>query len=237
MRAWIDILFPPRCAACGGIFAGGSDGGFCPECLERVRTVHAPLCRVCGLPFETGPPGEGVCEACLRNPPAYTESRALYVYEGPVLEAVHRFKYGGRAHLADLFGPLLAELAAGWLPELEDAILMPVPLHPRRLRQRGFNQSLLLARHLAGLPGLSLDFLSLQRPRDTIPQASLGREERKRNVVRAFALKNPAVVEGRDVLLVDDVATTGSTLHACGTVLARAGARRVFCLVLARALA
>jgi ComF family protein len=186
------------------------------------------------VPFETGPKEERHCESCLRSPPAYSESRALFVYEGALLEAVHRFKYGGKAHLAKQFGPLLAEFAGKWLPKDLEALVMPVPLYPRRLRQRGFNQSLLLARYVDKLPGLSLDYLSLRRIRDTVPQVSLGRTERRKNVVQAFGVTDEAAVKGRNVLLVDDVSTTGSTLNACSSALMKAGADKIYCLLLAR---
>ena len=112
---------------------------------------------------------------------------------------------------------------------------MPVPLHLKRLRQRGFNQSLLLARHVADRLQCELDFLSLRRVRYTLPQTGLGKDERRKNVRGAFHLKDPEIVKGKTVLLVDDVATTGNTLNECSRVLKKAGCNEVFCLVLARA--
>jgi ComF family protein len=129
----------------------------------------------------------------------------------------------------------MAQFAENWLPKGLNALVMPVPLHPRRLRKRGFNQSLILARYLEKVSGLSLDYLSLRRVRDTPPQAALERDERQKNVKKAFAVKAPAAVKGRTILLVDDVSTTGSTLHACATALMGAGAEEVLCLLLARA--
>ena len=111
---------------------------------------------------------------------------------------------------------------------------MPVPLHPKRLRERSFNQSLLLARHVARRLGFELDFLSLRRVRYTQPQTGLKKDQRRKNVRKAFDLKAPDVVKGRDVILVDDVTTTGNTLNECARVLKRSGAKNVFCVTLAR---
>jgi len=175
-----------------------------------------------------------LCEDCLRKRPFYHVAGAPYLYEGKVMEAVHRFKYSSKTYLGATLGSLLARFAEGWLPVSEDPLIMPVPLHPRKLRERGFNQSQLLARHVASEMGFELDFLSLRRIRYTLPQAGLKGPERRKNVRRAFELVHPKAPRGRTLVLVDDVATTGSTLNECARVLTRAGARRVICLVLAR---
>jgi len=151
------------------------------------------------------------------------------------MTAVHELKYGKKTYLARSFGPLLASYAATWLGDHGNAlVVMPVPLHPRRLRERGFNQSLLLARHVAAKLGADLDCLSLRRTRFTQPQTGLTGEERKKNVRKAFAVAEKAAIEKRSVLLIDDVATTGSTLNECAGALKKAGVKEVLCLVLAR---
>ena len=136
--------------------------------------------------------------------------------------------------MAGSLGPLLAVFAKNWLKKTDSFLMMPVPLHPKRLRERGFNQSLLLARHMANELGTELEFLTLRRVRDTKPQTGLHRDERRKNVRRAFELADRDVVKGRSIILVDDVATTGSTLNECARVLKRSGSGEVFCLVLAR---
>jgi ComF family protein len=150
------------------------------------------------------------------------------------MEAIHQFKYAGKAHMAESLGPLLVSFARGWLNTIDDCLTIPVPLHPKRLRERGFNQSLLLARHVASSLGAELDFLSLRRIRYTQPQTGLKSDERRKNVSRAFEFMNHGSVKGRTVILVDDVATTGNTLNECARVLRRSGCDSVFCLVLAR---
>ncbi len=235
VRRWIDLVYPPRCAVCERFLRPGEAGAICPDCGEGLKEVRSPFCSRCGVPFETGSGEDRLCGRCLREPPAYEAARGLLLYEGAALEAVHRFKYGGKTRLAGILGPRLADLARSWLPRGFRPLVVPVPLHLRRLRERGFNQSLLLARHVAALPGFSLDYLALRRSRYTPPQAALGRDRRRGNVQAAFHVETPAAVEDRVVLLVDDVSTTGSTLDACGRALLRAGARRVFGLTLARA--
>jgi len=236
LRRWIDLIYPPRCPVCDRFLPRGEGPGLCEACAASFQEIALPYCRRCGLPLmDIGHDDERLCEACLRAPPAYEKARAVYLYEGGALEAVHRFKYGRRAHLARILGPRLADLARRTLPAGLRASAMPVPLHPKRLRERGFNQSLLLARHVAGLSGLELDYRTLQRSRNTPPQVTLGREERKKNVRTAFEVKPMKRGVPENVVLVDDVATTGSTLNACSRALVRAGAKRVFCLVLARA--
>ncbi|MCF8062014.1 MAG: ComF family protein [Deltaproteobacteria bacterium] len=235
VRRWIDLVYPPRCAVCERFLQPGEARGICPGCRDGLKEAGPPLCPCCGVPFEAGTGENRLCERCLRERPAYEAARSLFVYEGAALEAVHRFKYGGKTRLAKIFGPRLAGLARTWLPPDVQPLVVPVPLHLRRLRERGFNQSLLLARHVAAQPGCALDFLALRRNRYTPPQAALGRDERRGNVQAAFEVETPAAVQDRDILLVDDVSTTGSTLDACSRALLRAGARRIFGLTLARA--
>lgn len=151
------------------------------------------------------------------------------------MEAIHQFKYRAKSLLADTFGPLLSQFAEGMGVKNDRLLTIPVPLHPKRLRERGYNQSLLLARHVAGHLDAELDYLSLRRVRYTLPQTGLGKEMRLKNVRGAFQMKNNAAVKGASVLLVDDVATTGNTLNECARILLRSGCRNVVCLVLAKA--
>ena len=151
------------------------------------------------------------------------------------MESIQRFKYNIETHLTSSLGHLLSSFAKEWIPDRKDFVIVPVPLHRRRLRERGFNQSLLLAKHVANRLNTELDFLSLRRVRYTLPQTGLGKEERRKNVKKAFQLKDPKIVKGRTVLLIDDVATTGNTLNECARILKRSGSREVLCLVLARA--
>jgi ComF family protein len=232
----IDLIYPPRCGVCQTFIwenranHEGVEIGFCRDCYNAFEKVASPLCPLCGRPFSVG----STCEPCLKKRPYYDIARAPYVYEGPLMTAIHDLKYARRSHLARSLGPLLASYAANWLEHGHSLLVMPVPLHPGRLRERGFNQSLLLARHVASRLDADLDYLSLRRVRHTQPQTTLTSDERRKNVRRAFGVVAKTGLKGRSVLLIDDVATTGSTLSECARALKKAGVKEVYCLVLAR---
>jgi ComF family protein len=152
------------------------------------------------------------------------------------MDAVHQLKYGGKTYLARSLGSLLASFAIEWLNMPGDLLMIPVPLHPKKLRQRGFNQSLLLAKEVQSHLTSELDFLSFKRIRNTQSQTGLKRNERYGNIRGAFRMDAQRNLKGQSILLVDDVATTTSTLNECARVIKKAGGDKVFCLVLARAL-
>ncbi|HYQ60514.1 MAG TPA: ComF family protein [Desulfatiglandales bacterium] len=240
LKSLIDLIYPPRCLICQAFLPeqaalhSAQDLPFCQACFKDFTVIESPICSLCGRPFSDGAERDRVCEDCIRKRPSYDVARAPYLYDGALMTAIHELKYAQRSHLADSLGSLLASFAQTWIGELKGCLIMPVPLHPRRLRTRGFNQSLLLARCVASKTGSDLDFLSLRRTRFTKPQTELSSEERKKNVRKAFEVVKPEAVKGRTIVLVDDVATTGSTLNECAKALKRAGADSVLCLVLAR---
>jgi ComF family protein len=240
LKSLIDLIYPPRCPICQAFLQdqnalqGNQDLPFCQGCFKEFTEIKSPICSLCGRPFSEGVEQDRVCEDCLRRRPSYDVARAPYLYDGALMKAIHELKYAQRSHLADSLGSLLASFAQTWIGELKGSLIMPVPLHPRRLRSRGFNQSLLLARCVASETGSDLDFLSLRRTKFTKPQTELSSEERKKNVRKAFEVVKPEAVKKRTIVLVDDVATTGSTLNECAKALKRAGADSVLCLVLAR---
>lgn len=227
----IDIIYPPRCPICREFF----HASFCPACSDDFREITSPLCSICGRPFVSRIEEDHVCEDCLRKRPFYKAAGSPFLYDGALMTAIHQFKYGSKTFLSDSLGRLLAQFAVDWVKESDGLLTVPVPLHPKRLRERGFNQSLLLARPVARQLNSDLDFLSLRRVRYTLSQTGLKKEERRRNVRGAFQMKDPGVVKGKTVLLVDDVATTGNTLNECARVLRRSGCKEVLCLTLARA--
>lgn len=237
----IDIIYPPRCTICQEFLLKDTQreqdrlSSFCRACSADFRKITSPICTVCGTPFVSKVGGDHLCEDCVRKRPFYEATRAPYLYEGSLMTAIHQFKYGAKSFIADSLGPLLAQFAKTRFKESDNFLTIPVPLHPKRLQERGFNQSLLLARHVARQLHTELDYLSLRRVRDTVPQTGLGKEERRKNVRGAFHVKAPDVVKEKVVLLVDDVSTTGNTLNECARVLRKSGCNRIFCLVLAKA--
>jgi ComF family protein len=240
LKSLIDLIYPPRCPICRVflrdrvVLLSGQDLPFCHDCFKGFTEITSPICALCGRPFSDGIEQDRICVDCLRKRPSYDIARAPYLYDGALMEAIHELKYAQRSYLADSLGLLLALYAQTWIGGLKGCLVMPVPLHPRRLRARGFNQSLLLSRCVAATTGAQLDFLSLRRTRYTKPQTELSSEERRRNVRKAFEVVKPEAIKGRTILLVDDVSTTGSTLNECAKALKRAGAQAVLCLVLAR---
>jgi ComF family protein len=215
----LDLVFPPRCAACG---EPSEAGPFCRVCAEAVDPVP-PGCSRCGLP---GP--DAACGACLARPPAFDAVRAGGLFGGPLADAIHALKYRDRPALAR---PLGAWLAAR-VPLPPGAAVVSVPLGRRRRRERGYDQAALLAGALSRAAGALRLRAALERVRETAPQVGRDREARARNVRGAFAARG---VEGRDLVLVDDVVTTGATADACARALRAAGARSVTVVSLARA--
>jgi ComF family protein len=150
------------------------------------------------------------------------------------MDAIQRFKYNSETQLTSSFGALFSFFAREWIPNPKGVLTIPVPLHRRRLRERGFNQSLLLAKTLSTSLGTQLDYLSFIRKRYTRAQTGLGKEERRKNVKDAFSVIYPNLIEGKKIILVDDVFTTGHTLNECAKALKKSGAVVVICLTLAR---
>lgn len=226
-RFWqrmLDLVFPPHCVGCRRPGAW-----FCEDCLRQVQPLAPPTCRLCGDPLLPGEYGD-LCRACRRAPLSIDGIRSVSLHQGALRHAVHGLKYRRQRDLAVPLGRLLRDyLATHPLPG--DA-LVPVPLHPSRLRERGFNQSVLLAR-AAATANLPVVEDCLQRVRSTQAQMTLGREARRRNVAGAFACRDDRL-RGRRALLIDDVCTTGATLEACAVGLRQGGAVSVWALTLTR---
>jgi ComF family protein len=240
--AWaFDWLYPPRCRACGARVRGHDAEFFCAACWRRVRRVSTPLCDVCGRPFPSAGGDDHSCAACLERHPAFARARAWACYpsdreaEHPLRSVVQKFKYGRKVSLGKPLGRLLASGCREFVAECKPDVILPVPLHPKRLRWRGFNQSVLLAREVSRATNVPLDPFTLYRSKETLPQTQLTGEERRRNVRAAFSLKTRESVADRRVLLLDDVYTSGATVNECSRVLEQSGAKVVYVLTLARA--
>ena len=219
----LDLLFPRWCVGCG------REGDFiCPACLKSLPRITPPLCPRCGQPQLNAV----ICPVCVGWQASIEGIRAPFKFDGAIRRAIHEFKYNNLRAMAALLGQRLGDyLTANPLPA---EVLVPVPLHRKRLRERGYNQSRLLALELAGLSGLPLVDDCLVRQRYTTPQIRTpGVDERRRNVADAFACRDRRL-EDRAVLLIDDVATSGATLDACARTLKESGASSVWGLVLAK---
>ncbi|GAA0567086.1 ComF family protein [Caenispirillum bisanense] len=231
-RALLDLLLPPRCLSCGAVVS--EPGALCPDCFAAVTFLGPPVCACCGDPFELAMEEGALCAVCIADPPPFARARAAFRYDDGSRDLVLRFKHADRTDCAAPFARWM--LRAGRELVRDADLIVPVPLHRLRLLRRRYNQAALLARALdrhGDRPGRYAPDLLL-RARRTPPQEGLGRSARRLNMRAAFAVADPARLEGRRVLVVDDVLTTGATVGECARVLLRAGAAAVDVLTLAR---
>ena len=233
INAVIDFVYPPRCSLCGRYCV--DQEGICPDCLSQIHYIGRPLCIRCGKPFSHEMITDHFCGECLTRKRHFTRARAVGLYTGIFRKALHRFKYQWKHCLATPLGTLMARRMESFFSDGTYHCMVPVPLHPRRLRKRGFNQALVLARVLSRIYHIPLDRDNLVRTRWTQSQVGLSERERKDNVKGAFAVLESARITQRTILLLDDIYTSGSTVDECSKVLITAGARQVDVLTLARA--
>jgi competence protein ComFC len=229
------LVFPSFCHLCRAPLEKAGERVVCGACLANLAPRHGPSCALCGRFFE-GVGEEHLCARCLEKAPAFSLHRSCGVYGGTLKDIILLFKY---RKYAPLSRPLAryADACLGGDERLwtQADFLVPVPLHPERRRERGFNQARLLARDLAGLRDLDVLARALVKVRNVPPQARLRAADREKNVVRAYAVKRPAEVRGKTLILVDDVTTTGATIRECARVLIEAGAKDVRAITLAQA--
>ena len=228
--AALDLLFPAVCPLCSSRLGPGRRDPVCGTCWASFARLSPPFCTGCGVPV----PSDAIarCEVCHETAPPFDYARAAASYGGTVRDAVHALKFGGRRSLARPLGDLIVEHCAGVLDAPDGFV--PVPLARARERERGFNQAGLLAERVGERLGVRVRPRWLVRLRATAAQSDLAAAERRANVADAFAAA-PAVA-GRDVVVIDDVMTTGATVGECARALRAAGARRVGVLAVARVL-
>ena len=266
------IVFPPKCLVCSRFFhppdsdativAPDVDGKqvpaplslpsqldrllstcLCQACIRELVAVESPICDCCGLPIKSRLGADHRCGDCISEPKNFRIARAPLIYEQILTRVIHCFKYKGKVQLANpLAELLLTAFRLFWEPDSID-IILPVPLHKKRFRMRGFNQAYLLVSSWHILAGqypdhpapLQIERNLLVRAAATVPQSALGRAQRAVNIKNAFGLNNPDQVLDKRILLIDDVYTTGATVNECTRLLLNCGARHVDVLTLARA--
>lgn len=226
----LHAAFPPRCPSCTAPVEGMHH--FCGDCFSKLRMISDPLCTCCGIPFAV--PVVGQCPECLAEPPAFSRARAVMVYDAVSAPLVSALKFSDQWAGLARYGSMMRAAGSELVGSAE--LIVPVPLNWRRLWQRKYNQAALLAYTLARETGLPCAPEALKRARATKPQMRLSRAERLKNVRGAFRVASAHLprVEGKHILLVDDVLTTGATAGACALALMDAGAKQVDVLALAR---
>ena len=236
-RKFLHVIFPATCASCDTPLWDDPVPFVCHTCWETVTPISEPCCPHCGVPYTSSvalthsPAHE--CGTCRTKSPAFTQTWSLFPYQSPLKEAIVLFKYRGKRSLTKPFIQKMIP-ALPVLPAID--LLMPVPLHAQRLREREYNQSHLLAHGLSQHLKIPLLISCLLRIRPTAPQTSLSKKERLTNLRRAFSVDNASHITDKRILLIDDVFTTGTTLHECAKVLRIAGSGPVYGLTLARIL-
>jgi ComF family protein len=230
-----DIVYPRACLICkGDLSKTCADELVCIKCWKAIKKNTPPFCRRCGRSLDKKSLAKNICSACLKRPLDFDRAFAPCVYEGPIKELIREFKYNNKDYLAPVLSGLMTDFIRDYdVPVGFLDLIIPVPLHPARLRQREFNQAELLSRQIAALYNKTVSSDNLVRLRHTKNQAELESTERLTNVKGSFSLKAPELIKGKNILLVDDVLTTGATSSEASKVLKKAGAYIVFVLTLA----
>ncbi len=231
LKAFLDIIFPPRCHACKSFIADAGELHICGACLEECSLIRSPICSRCGVPFQTAGGDDHLCGCCITAPPRFTAARSAALFAGPVRELIHRFKYNRRVRLCRPLGLLAGGQLHPYIEAISPDLVVPVPLHVKRLRQREFNQAVLLGGNLARQWRLPFSRDNLRRIRWTEPQINLSAAERIVNVRGAFSAADPCRFRGKRIVLVDDVFTTGSTVAECARVLSGPARKRFMSLL------
>lgn len=235
-RGVLGLVYPETCQICQGERASAASGFVGGKCWAQVRFIRPPFCERCGLPYAGDITTQFVCANCQDLTLHFSSARSAVVAKTAVLEAIHRFKYSRSLWFENFLADLLLRAAVPVLKTQDWDLIMPVPLHPLKLREREFNQAQRLALHLSQATKIPLHEKELRRVQPTATQTLLNREQRAANMKGAFIVAKPAGLAKRRIILVDDVLTTGATTNACALALKQAGAADVCVWTVARGL-
>jgi competence protein ComFC len=225
----LDLIYPPRCIFCRSIIPVEKERGICENCKEMVSFVKGKQCQKCGKPIEDRT-DKKLCVDCMRMNHYYEKGFALFVYEGLVRDMIYRFKYGGHKEYARHLGKWMADVIIKADIKEKIDLIIPVPIHPNRKKKRGYNQSEELARVLAKELKIPMNASALIRKKDTIAQSGLTFLQRRNNMKNAFEFDNGFGIYHKNILLVDDIYTTGATINACSKLLKKKSANTVYFL-------
>lgn len=236
----LDFVFPAECAYCHQFVGDDRVLIFCRDCWITITPITSAICPRCGKPFASQTvlqySPEFLCGACRTSPPFFDRAYSAAYYEGVLKEAIYQFKFYRKPKLGKPLARLLISRLPGNIDIRKYQAILPVPLHKSRQKERGYNQSTILARHLAQHYQLNLILDNLIRVRPTSAQSQIkGRKERQENVQNAFRISFPDTIRDRDLILIDDVLTTGATVNECSRTLKQAGAASILVLTISRA--
>lgn len=229
----IKIFLPPRCIKCGAILS--DDDGLCPKCFQELNFITAPYCYKCGHPFEqVASSKKMLCASCAKKKQTpFRLNRSALCYDDISKDLILALKFMDKTENAKTLAKWLSMAGYDIWQEGVD-VLVPVPLHYKRLIKRRYNQSALLVKELSKITGITADYMSLVKHKSTKPQVQFSGHERVKNVKGAFSVKHIEKIKGKRVVLIDDVMTTGSTLKECALALKKAGAKSIDTLTVAR---
>ena len=230
-RMLISILFPKRCPICDGILEPEeSEDKIHSVCRLKLYPVSGPVCMRCGRPLSN--PGEEYCFDCNKKNAvqgSVMQGKALYLYQGAVKQAMYRFKYSNKREYADFFAEQVLKRYGEWMHQKGIEVIIPVPMYPKKKKKRGYNQAEVFARELSRYTGIPMDAGLVCRVKDTTPQKELDDAERRKNLKNAFQIRGN-IVQYKQILIVDDIYTTGSTVSAIAEALTKAKACQVYAL-------
>ena len=224
----LDLIYPRRCAVCDNALPFGKKY-ICPKCAAKLIRVREPRCAKCGRPLDSQ--GTEYCRACLSTRHEFTYGFSLFMYNDAMRESIFRFKYGGRQEYAEFYARAIAKYLRAEILSFRASAIIPVPLHRRRMEERGYNQAELVAEKLGKLLNIPVKSDIVTRIRNTIPQKKLNSSERWKNLKKAFIISRN-VVELERVIIFDDIYTTGSTIDSLSLSLKKAGVKDVFFITL-----
>lgn len=223
----LEILYPARCPVCHGVIRGKGD--LCLPCRNKLPYVKEPLCKKCGKEIEK--PEQEYCRDCQRFSHGFDRGAAVFAYNDIMQRSIAMFKYHNRREYAKFYAKEMAQHCRRFIERCAPEVIIPIPIHKKKMRQRGFNQAELVARGLGKLLKIPVDTTYLIRAENTIPQKELSRQQRKANLKKAFMIKKTDQCYRR-VLLVDDIYTTGATIDAVSELLKEKGAKNIFFLTI-----